>query len=139
MKTLIWCVFGLLAALWTLGAWLFSRLAAWLAQWMAGGAAAGPPPALTELRLPAWLLDWVDVATLQTLQQALLTLLDTLRGAGPWLGDALGWLQPAVWGLWALGLLTLLAAAGGLHLLLRVATPAPAPAAAPAGAPPGAA
>ncbi|EHR68928.1 hypothetical protein BurJ1DRAFT_0029 [Burkholderiales bacterium JOSHI_001] len=143
MKILIWTVFGLLAGVWTLMSWLLARLAGWLAQWMAGGAAAPPPSALTEVRLPAWLLDWVDVGTLQALQQAVLALLEALRGAGPWLGDALHWLQPAVWGLWALGLLVLLAAAGGLHLLLRVATPAPpgarAPAGSPVASPPGAA
>jgi hypothetical protein len=134
MKILIWCVFGLLAAVWTLGAWGMALLAGWLVQWTARGAATTAPPLLTELRLPAWLLDWVDVGTLQALQQAALALLDALRGAGPWLGDALDWLQPAVWGLWALGLLVLVGAAGGLHLLLRVAAPAPAP----AGVPPGA-
>jgi hypothetical protein len=124
MKILIWCVFGLLAAAWTLGAWLTALLAGWLAQWAASGASVTAPPLLTELRLPAWLLNWVDVATLQALQQGLLALLDALRSAGPWLGDALGWLQPAVWGLWGLGLLVLLAATGGLHLLVRAPRPA---------------
>lgn len=135
MKLLIWTLFGLLAALWTLGAWAAAALAGWLARVGAGGAAGEALPAITEWRLPAWLLQWVDVATLQALHSAAELALEALRGAGPWLGDALAWLQPLVWGTWALGLLLMLAGTAGLHWLLRAGAPATPPAQA---APPGA-
>jgi hypothetical protein len=130
MKTLLWSVFGLFALLWTGLAWLMAEAARWFAGWMGRGAPADAVPALTDWRLPAWVLDWVDVGALQALQGAAVMMVDLLRSAGPWLGDAAGWLQPLVWGVWALGLLGLLLAAGALHLLLRLATPKPAPVAA---------
>lgn len=141
MKLLIWSVFGLLALMWTLGAWVLHALAGWLARVGVGAAPADALPALADWHLPAWLLQWVDVSSLQALHSAALAALEALRQAGPWVGEALGWLQPLVWGAWALGLLLLLAAAGGLHLVLKTALPAPAPAvpAAAAATPPGAA
>jgi len=121
VKTLIWGLTALLAAVWSGLAWLTHQLSGWLlgaidagALTTAGGAVAGVslPP------LPGWLGLWIDTAWLTALQAWGVGLLGWLGGVLP-SGDALmAWVGPLLWVGWGLGLLTLLALAGLEHLLV---------------------
>jgi hypothetical protein len=117
MKTLIWVLFALLALLWT-GAAAF---AAAFVQWGAGLLAAGPGASFDDPAafgaLAAWLAGWLDPAAVRAVQEAALATAQALRDALPWIGAALGWLVPLIWGFWGLGVLLLLLVAGGSHWL----------------------
>jgi hypothetical protein len=69
--------------------------------------------------LPEALAPWLDPATLQSLQQMVLVALDGLRDALPFMGAAMGWLVPLIWTAWGLGLLLMLALAGGAQWLWK--------------------
>ncbi|MCC2633312.1 MAG: hypothetical protein K0S48_1198 [Ramlibacter sp.] len=63
---------------------------------------------------------WITAAATEWTVQALAS--GTVDAAGAWLplaGTAAGWLVPAIWIAWGLGLLLLLLAAAVVHLLLR--------------------
>lgn len=117
MKTAIWIVFALLAVLWTGGALLVSELAQWAAQTLAAGDHVDLAQGVAEIALPAWLAQWLDPAAVESLQLALISALDALQAELPTVGVALSWLVPVIWAFWGLGLLVLLALAGGAHLL----------------------
>lgn len=112
-------VFALLALFWTGGA----AFAAWVVQWaahaLADGGAVAASREFAALAVPQWIAPWVDPAVVQAAQSALLWTLDVGRGLLPLAGSAAQWLVPLVWVVWGLGLVVLVAAAGGLHLLLR--------------------
>lgn len=121
MKFLIWGVTALFAAGWTGLVWVTHRLTGWLLGALdagtlqdVGGSVAGlplPP-------LPEGLGLWIDTAWLGTLQAWSADLLGWLGAVLP-SGDALmAWVGPLLWIGWGLGLLTLLALAGLLHLLV---------------------
>lgn len=114
-----WLLFGLLALLWTGGAFVFAELAQWGAQALASGGAVDAARGLADLQLPPWIALWVDPAMVQAGQSMVLWTLDAGRDALPLLGSAAGWLAPLVWVLWAFGLLALLVGAAGSHLVLR--------------------
>lgn len=117
MKLAIWGVFGLLAGLWTAGAFIVSELTQWASQLVASGAAHDLGQAAARWPVPSWLAFWVDPAWIQTLQAMTLWTLDALSDAIPFIGSALGWLVPLVWLVWGLGALALLATAGLVHWL----------------------
>jgi len=120
MKTLIWGVTALLASIWTGLVWVTHQLTGWLLGAMdtatlkdAGGTVAGLPVP----PLPEWLNPWIDTAWLGALQAWSADLLGWLGAVLP-SGDALmAWVGPLLWIGWGLGLLTLLALAGVLHML----------------------
>jgi hypothetical protein len=119
MKIALWLVVLLLAALWTGGAALTAFLVEWASGLLAAGGAADLGAAAAQAPLPAWLALWgIDPAWVHGLQEALFLTLQAARDALPWIGSALGLLVPVVWVLWAVGLLALLALAGGAHLLV---------------------
>jgi hypothetical protein len=117
MKAVIWIVCGLLAALWTGGAWAAAELTHWAAGLIASGAAVDLGRAVADWPVPAWLAPWVNVAAVQAGQQLLVAALEWLRDAWPSVGALLGWLVPVIWVLWALGLALLLLLAGAGHWL----------------------
>lgn len=127
MKTIIWIVFAVAAALWTGLAYVSVEALRWMADLMSEGAKAGQWADLaTNWSLPSWLLIWVDAQQVQALQLALVKAIEQLQGSWPGLGSTLGWLVPLVWGIWALGMLLLLLPAGlGHWLVSRQSTPKP--------------
>lgn len=114
-----WALFGVLALLWTGGAFITAELVQWGAQALGSGAAAEAGRELAQLPVPPWAAIWLDPAWVQSLQAMVLWGLDAFRDALPLLGSAAGWLVPVVWVLWFLGLVALLVAAGAAHVLLR--------------------
>lgn len=113
----IWGVFGLLALLWTGGAWVAAELAQRVAQALASGTPADWSGQLANLPLPQWIAAWVDPALIRGLQSALLWLADAFRNA-PLAGTVAGWLVVLVWTVWGLGFAILLLAAAAAHVLL---------------------
>jgi hypothetical protein len=118
---LVWSVFGVMALLWTAGAWSVAALTGWVAELVGSGQAFEIGKAVAAWPIPAWLTYWVDIGAIHFVLDALVQGLEALRGAWPAIGSALGWLVPLVWVGWGLGLALLLAAALGLHLLTRPA------------------
>lgn len=108
MKLVIWCLFALVALLWTGGAALLAQLIQWSSQGLVavGGASAGGAGA--GLSLPEWLSPWIDPAVWASLQQTLAAVLSGVSAVSPVLGDLAGWLVPLVWVAWGLGLVVLL-------------------------------
>jgi hypothetical protein len=117
---LVWGAFGVLALLWTAGRYVAAAVARWGAQALAGGGLDGAGRVLAQpWPLPEALAPWLDPATLQSLQQMVLVALDGLRDALPFMGAAMGWLVPLIWTAWGLGLLLMLALAGGAQWLWK--------------------
>jgi hypothetical protein len=117
VKLAIWGVFGLLAGLWTAGAFIAAELTQWAAQLVATGAANDLGQAAARWPVPSWLAFWVDPAWVQTMQSMTLWTLEALREGMPFIGSALGWLVPIVWLVWGVGALCLLALAVLAHWL----------------------
>ncbi|MBX3604841.1 MAG: hypothetical protein KF788_06205 [Piscinibacter sp.] len=127
MKLAIWIVTGVLALLWTLGAWALAALFGWVA----GQATPGDPVelarVLTSWPIPAWVTAWIDPAALHAALAGIVWAVEELQRGWPWVSAALAWLVPAVWVAWGCGLVMLLvlaAFAQWLAGLLRSAPPA---------------
>lgn len=118
MKIALWSVFGLLLVLWTGGAWVAAALTAWGADLIASGGVAELGRMASKWPVPPWMAPWVDTAWIQAAQQAFLWSMDSLGQALPWMGSAVGWLQPFIWMLWGVGAIVLAGLAGFAHLML---------------------
>lgn len=122
MRTLIWSLTALLAALWTGAAALTHKVLGWLLGAIGAGTAAEVPLP----PLPDWLALWVDAEMLIAWRMWGADVLQWLGGVLPSSDALMGWIGPLLWVGWALGLLGLLLVAGLLHWLVgRVPAPAP--------------
>lgn len=125
MKTLIWSLTALLAALWTGFIALVHQLTGWLLSAVDAGAlqgAAGTVGGLALPPVPAWLAPWVDTASIAALQSFVVSLVQWLGAVMP-SGDAvMAWVGPLLWVGWGLVLVPMLAIAGLLHWLTGRAT-----------------
>ena len=127
MKTALWIVFALLAALWTGTALVSAELTGWLAATVASGAAGDVINNVGQWPVPAWLALWVDPAWLTALQGVWADAFTWLSGLLPatagWAGALLGWVAPLLWLVWAVVLGLMLLLAGGLHWLIARRSP----------------
>lgn len=122
MKTVIWIVFVGVALLWTGTAALLAELVQWSARGLAAVDGASIGSAAVTAPMPSWLGPWLDPASWSALQQAAAGTLAGVMAALPTVGSAVGWLVPAVWLTWGLGLLTLLGVTAlALFMLRRLA------------------
>ncbi len=126
MKTALWIFIALLAAVWSGCAWLSIELLQWLAARLSAGDAGELERAIAQWPLPAWLAPWIDPAWAELLRGGLTGLMALISQTAPWLGTAMGWLQPLAWVIWGAGLLVLLLLGALLNLLLNKVTPRPA-------------
>lgn len=124
MKLAIWMVFGLIALVWTGGAFLASELTRWAVQALASGDAASLGKDIAQWSVPQWVYSWMDPALIQAMQSSVLWAIEGLRDALPMLSSAVGWMVPLVWVLWGLGLLAMFVLACGAHVLLGRLRPA---------------
>ena len=103
----------MLALVWTVTAAVLASLVGWL------GANAGDVGSLTgqmaQWPVPEWLALWVGPEFLTWLRSAAAGLIGWGSAAVPVVGSLLQWLAPLVWLVWALGMVCLLALAGGAH------------------------
>jgi hypothetical protein len=122
MRTLIWVVAGLLAAVWTGMIALTVQVSDWLLGAVASAPVGGPLPG--PLAVPEWLAPWADSEWLAALQVVWMNGAQWLAHIVPGAGGLMEWITPLLWTGWALGLLPLLALAGFLHWLAgRVKAP----------------
>lgn len=119
MIGLSWTLFALLALFWTGAAWIISASTQWVAQTLASGTAAQAARDLATLPLPDWLKFWIDPAWLQALESALQWALQGADAGLPFAGAIAGWLVPAIWIAWGMGMVLLVLGAAGAHMLLR--------------------
>jgi hypothetical protein len=117
--TITWLLMALLLALWSVAAWVLHALAQWSGA-QAGGM-AGLPGQLGALPAPDWLSLWLPLVG-QESWAALLTsfnpLFESLLAFAPAL---LALLVPAIWLVWAIGAVLLVALGLGLTVLIRLA------------------
>jgi hypothetical protein len=129
MKVVLWLVVGLLAAMWTGGAWLAATSMEWAAQSLANGDITDVARAMAGWPMPPWLALWVDPALWRALQDTFVAFIEWLQRLLPAAPSLAGWLAAAVWLTWGAGLLLMLTLAGGAHWLLgRLRSPTPRPA-----------
>ena len=117
MKALIWFVFLLLAAFWTGLAALSVQLTDWMLAAVASGQVADVAALAGQWPVPAWLTPWLDLSWVQGLQTAWTGMVHWLGQVMPSAASLMVWIGPLVWAVWGLGMLLLLALAGGLHWL----------------------
>lgn len=119
MIALSWTVFTLLGLAWTGAAWITAAGTEWASRALASGTAAQGARDVAALPLPDWLKTWADTASLEALQSALRWIMEAAGTFLPFAADAAGWLVPAIWIAWAVGMALLLLVAIGAHMLLR--------------------
>ncbi|MBL8328033.1 MAG: hypothetical protein JNJ71_04210 [Rubrivivax sp.] len=119
MSWLIWIVFAVLALGWTGLSWLGASGLEWVGGQLAGGGAVDLAGALSSWSLPTWLVVWLDLGWLQSMQMFFVDVMESLREAWPWIGAAVGWLVPLIWIVWGLGMALLLLLAVLGHWLVR--------------------
>ena len=113
MKTFVWIATVLLALVWTVSAAVLASLAGWLAANV--GDAGTLTGQMAQWPVPEWLALWVGPEFLTWLRSAATGLMGWGAAALPAFGALLGWLAPLVWVVWALGMVCLIALAGGAH------------------------
>jgi hypothetical protein len=125
MKTALWIVFLLLAALWTGTVLVSAELTGWLATTVASGQAGDVITNAGQWPVPAWMGLVIDPAWIQGLQAAWVEVVGWLGQSGPALGGMVSWLVPLMWIVWGVVMLTMLAGAVAGHFLLgRFSRPA---------------
>ncbi|PPE67053.1 hypothetical protein [Caldimonas caldifontis] len=118
MRSIVWIVWALVAAFWTLGAWVLAELVQWSVQTMASAEAARAAGAVLQAPLPPWVGVWIDPVWLELVRSQVQWLLEAGQAILPAAGALVGWIVPLVWVGWGLGMLTLLALAIGAHWLI---------------------
>lgn len=124
MKTVLWSITAVLGLLWSGAVALAHSLAAWAATAADTADAQTLAAMLRDWPLPAWLA-WADPAMLESLRMALSAVGTGLVLSQPWIATAIGWIGPALWLVWALGIALLLALASIAHLLIHRLAPRP--------------
>ena len=118
MKLLTWAVFAFAVLLWTGALAVLGATVHWGVGLLGSGQLLDVGKAMAAVPLPAWLTLWVDAGQLSAWLHAVVVALEWLQQAWPGVAAALNWLVPALWVVWGLGLLLLLAAATGLYALV---------------------
>jgi hypothetical protein len=116
--TMTWLLMALLLALWSAAAWVMHALAQW--SGLQAGGMSGLPMQIGALPVPEWLLPWLPLGAQESWTGALTAftpLFDTMLGFAPAL---LALLVPAIWLIWAVGAVLLVALGLGLTVLIRL-------------------
>lgn len=115
-----WFVVVCLFLVWSLAAWAFHSIAAWTVA--NAGTLAGSAGAIEALQVPGWLAPWVPPEYASSLNLLVSSLTPTMQAALEWLPSVVGGLSVAVWTIWGIGAVLLIALgllATGLISLLR--------------------
>ena len=108
MKAILWGGVALLALLWTSGAALLSKAVKWSAQQMSAGSMTSLDGLTTNLVAPVWLTPWFDPTAWTSLLQMFEDIIVNFSSVLPSMGMVVGWLVPAIWITWIIGMLLLL-------------------------------
>lgn len=115
-----WFVVVSLFILWSLAAWAFHSVAAWTVA--NAGTLAGGAGAIEALQVPAWLAPWVPSEYASSLNLMISSLTPAIQTVLEWAPAVAGGLSIAVWTVWGIGAVLLIALgllATGLISLLR--------------------
>jgi hypothetical protein len=110
VKTLLWILTAIAAALWTVPIALLASLTNWLAG--STGQVADGMQAVSTWPLPDWFIQWLNPQWVEPIKAFMAKGVDVLIAFGPWMGSVLEWAAPLLWIVWALGMLLLLMLAG---------------------------
>lgn len=119
----VWLVTGLLLALWSLGSWALHSVAQWgagLTSAQMTGGVAGAATQIGALRLPEWLAQWLPPGVQEQWGPMMATFTPWIEYVLTHTPSLVAWLVPAIWVLWALGGVLLLAVGGGISALILV-------------------
>jgi hypothetical protein len=129
VKLVIWAVCGVLALFWTLAAWAAASLFGWAAGLATPGDAVELGRMVTSWPIPAWLTLWIDPAAIHAALGGVVWSLEQLQQGWPWISSMIGWLVPATWIVWGIGMATLLLVTVLVQVLVqRLRSPALRPA-----------
>lgn len=107
MKAIVWGAFVVLSLIWTGGAVVAVELVEWSSGVLASGGAVGLADAAARVPLPAWLSPFIDLTGWREAVSLVASWIDSLSAMLPSLGESLGWITPAIWTVWGLGILAL--------------------------------
>lgn len=110
MKFILWGGIGFLSLLWTSGAALLAQAVLWTSRRMSDGPALSLEAAASTVIVPVWLSPWFDPSSLTNIVQMVQGSLGTFSSVLPTMGMVLGWLIPAIWITWGLGMVLLVGA-----------------------------
>lgn len=120
MKLVIWCVFLVVAVLWTFASSILVEAIEWSSQRFSSGQPPNLESITSQIVIPPWLSPWLEPSSWAMIFQSIEFFLANVTAAVPALGSLLGWLVPLVWIGWGLGILALLALAiAGTFILKR--------------------
>ncbi len=117
--TITWLLMTLLLALWSVAAWVLHTLAQWSGTQT--GAMSGLPAQLGTLPAPEWLSPWLPLAAQESWSAALTSVNPLFESMLAFAPALLALLVPAIWLVWALGAVLLVALGLGLTVLIRLA------------------
>lgn len=115
---IIWIIVASLLALWSLAAWALHAVGVWTVS--NAGALSGAATGVESLRLPQRLAPWVPPEVAQsfaTMLADLAPLVDSLLQSVP---AVAGGVSVAVWVLWGIGAVLLIALGAVLHVLIAM-------------------
>jgi hypothetical protein len=116
MKILIWVITILMAFLGTLLVAVMAFTVGWLSDNMAGS--ADWLKQISQVPVPGWLSIFLEPAMVEWVRTASAGVISAVATGLPWLAPMLGWLVPALWAVWLIVLICLIALASGLHYLV---------------------
>ena len=109
MKIILWCVFLLVALLWTGAAALLGEAIQWSVRNLATGSSMSLDAITSNVIIPVWLSPWLEPSGWATILQSVQSVIDSAASAVPALGFVISWLEPVVWLAWGIGLLVMFA------------------------------
>jgi hypothetical protein len=107
MKIILWGGVALLALFWTGGAAVLAEAVQWSAQWVSAGSTSTLEATAKNIVLPVWLAPWFEPAGIASVLETLQDMLSSFSSVLPTMGMVVGWLLPAIWITWLLGVMAL--------------------------------
>jgi hypothetical protein len=96
-----WLVVVSLFMLWSLAAWAFHSIAAWTVS--NAGTLAGGAGSFEALQVPVWLAPWIPTEYASSLNSMIASLTPAIQTVLEWAPAVAGGLSIAVWTVWAIG------------------------------------
>ena len=108
MKVFVWGTAVLLAIFWTAGVAIAVEVVQWSVGAIASGGVGGITEAVSRIPLPEWVAPVIDLFGGRETLAAVASWLQTVSTILPSASESLGWIVPARWVVWGLGLVGLL-------------------------------
>lgn len=119
MKVAVWGISLILAIVWTAGIAITVEVVRWSIGALAAGGVGGLTEAVARIPVADWLAPFIDIFGGREMLSAVASWLQSASTFLPLASQSLGWLVPALWVVWALGLGVLLIVTVLVSRLLR--------------------